>query len=149
MKLKSAFTIIELLVVVIIIGILVTATAVGYNNYNNRIKTDHTRRLVEEIVQKMEVYKSSEAAYPNALGEAIDSHSLSYLLSHESRERATLGLSQTPSNSTPLAIQIQFCYRQNNNTDAVGAIINYWDFSKKQVASVSFGYAQTANVTCN
>ena len=65
-KNKLAFTLIELLIVIAIIGILSTATVVSLNQA--KAKARDARRLsdITQIRQALDVYYYSEGAYPNA-----------------------------------------------------------------------------------
>lgn len=148
MKRRFGFTVIEMLIIIVVIGVLITVGGFGYSSYNNRARTDHTKRLVEEVVHKMDIYKSANSAYPGELGDDNDPSSLISSLSSEARERVLQGLDHSPSVEYPKNIEIIFCYRPPQIDVPVGAKINYWDSSHRTVQTTNFGNATEAGVKC-
>lgn len=148
MKRQFGFTVIEMLIVIVVIGILLTVGGFGYSSYNNRARTDQTKRLVEEVVHKMEIYKNTNSAYPGELGEDDDPSSLISSLSSETRERVLQGAVNPPSADNPKNIEIVFCYRPPQTDVPVGAKINYWDSSHKTIQTTDFGNSTEAGVKC-
>jgi prepilin-type N-terminal cleavage/methylation domain-containing protein len=61
---RSGFTIVELLVVIITIGILATITVVSYNGVQARSRDTRRRTDVANIIKAMELYYSDNNSYP-------------------------------------------------------------------------------------
>ena len=55
-KLRSGFTIVELLIVIVVIGILAAITIVAYNGIQNRAKTASAQQAVAQGVKKVQTY---------------------------------------------------------------------------------------------
>jgi type IV pilus assembly protein PilA len=65
MKKQSGFTIVELLIVIVVIGILAAITIVAYNGIQNRSKTTSAKAVANSIVKKIEAWNASEGSYPS------------------------------------------------------------------------------------
>lgn len=60
----KGFTIVELLIVIVVIGILAAITIVAFNGIQNRGKAASGQALASGIVKKIEAYNSINSAYP-------------------------------------------------------------------------------------
>lgn len=72
---RSGFTIVELLVVIITIGILATIVVIAYNGIQARARDDRRRSDITNIEKAMELYYSDNNSYPTPLsntGSAIN-----------------------------------------------------------------------------
>ena len=63
---SPAFTIVELLIVVVIIAILATITIVAYNGIQNRARASAASSALSQAVKKLELYKVDNSAYPTS-----------------------------------------------------------------------------------
>lgn len=61
----KGFTIVELLIVIVVIGILAAITIVAYNGIQNRSKTSASQALAAQVAKKAETFYSIESAYPS------------------------------------------------------------------------------------
>ena len=68
---NSAFTIIELLIVIVIIGILVAITAVSYNGVTKSAKESALKSELKRISTSLELHKAKNGTYPTSLATAI------------------------------------------------------------------------------
>jgi len=64
MKKNDGFTIVELLIVIVVIGILAAITIVAYNGVQNRAKTASAQSLAETIEKKAEAWNAVKGSYP-------------------------------------------------------------------------------------
>ena len=67
---QSGFTIVELLIVIVIIGILAAITIVAYNGIQNRANDISIQSDLSNLAKKLEVYKASVSTtgqYPTSL----------------------------------------------------------------------------------
>lgn len=63
---RSGFTIIELVVVIIVIGILVSIVAIGYENLQRDVRDTERAADVDTIKTALEVYYEQHGGYPSA-----------------------------------------------------------------------------------
>ena len=68
---SRGFTIIELLVVIVIIGILVAITAVSYNGITKSAKESALKSELKRISTSLELHKAKNGTYPTSLATAI------------------------------------------------------------------------------
>ena len=73
---KRGFTIVELLIVIVVIGILAAITIVAYNGIQERARTSAVQSAVAQAVRKIEAYKVQNSdTYPSSLATAAISSS--------------------------------------------------------------------------
>lgn len=63
-KTKSGFTIVELLIVIVVIGILAAITIVAYNGIQGRARDNSRYSDVKLIMKALELYKVDKGTYP-------------------------------------------------------------------------------------
>lgn len=61
---QSGFTIVELLIVIVVIGILAAITIVAFNGIQNRGKAASSQSMANSIVKKAEAWNTISSAYP-------------------------------------------------------------------------------------
>jgi prepilin-type N-terminal cleavage/methylation domain-containing protein len=69
MKSEKGFTIVELLIVIVVIGILAAIVIVAYNGVQNRAKTTSSQAASETVRKKAEAANSVASAYPTVVGD--------------------------------------------------------------------------------
>lgn len=96
---QAGFTIVELLVVIVIIGILAAITIVAYNGIQNRARTSAAQSLAAQANKKVMAYQASEGSYPGDLATAgvTDTTDLQYGVNNSSSP-ATYCLTATNGN---------------------------------------------------
>lgn len=72
---SKAFTIVELLIVIVIIAILATVTVVAFNGVQKRAESSSVAASLNQAAKKLELYNVSNSAYPLTLGDAGVSNS--------------------------------------------------------------------------
>jgi prepilin-type N-terminal cleavage/methylation domain-containing protein len=77
---RQGFTIVELLIVIVIIGILAAITIVAYNGIQNRARISAAQSLASQTNKKIMAYQASEGSYPADLATAgvTDTANLQY-----------------------------------------------------------------------
>lgn len=78
--LQSGFTIIELLVVVVVIGILASITIVSYNGITTRANTTSAQAAARTTALKLEAYNAEVGRYPYAYTELTSDSTKSYYM---------------------------------------------------------------------
>lgn len=61
---QSAFTIVELLIVIVVIGILATITIVAYNGVQSRARAASVSAALNQAVKKLAVYQITSSTFP-------------------------------------------------------------------------------------
>lgn len=67
-KHTSGFTIVELLIVIVIIGILAAITIVAYNGTQNRAKNTSVQNDIKQVQRLVESYNALNGSYPSTGG---------------------------------------------------------------------------------
>lgn len=67
---QHGFTIVELLIVIVVIGILAAITTVAYNGVQGRGRDAQRVQNMQSIVKALELYKTTNGTYPLAVGTA-------------------------------------------------------------------------------
>jgi len=62
---QQGFTIVELLIVIVVIGILAAITIVAYNGIQNRGKAAAAQSLANAVVKKAEAWNTIQSSYPS------------------------------------------------------------------------------------
>lgn len=62
---QKAFTIVELLIVIVVIGILAAISVVAYNNINNRATNSSAMAAANQVIKLTQGYISAESGYPH------------------------------------------------------------------------------------
>lgn len=60
----SGFTIVELLIVVVVIGVLAAIVIVAYNGITNSAKESAIKTDLQAVGKKLEIYKATNGSYP-------------------------------------------------------------------------------------
>ena len=62
---EKGFTIVELIVVIVIIGILASVTIVAYSGIQAKTKDSRRQNDMQNIINELEIYKTQNLIYPN------------------------------------------------------------------------------------
>ena len=65
---KQGFTIVELLIVIVVIGILASITIVAFNGIQNRARNAETQSAMNGLAKKIEIYNAQQGSYPSTGG---------------------------------------------------------------------------------
>lgn len=66
-KQQRGFTIVELLIVIVIIGILAAITIVAYNGIQDRTKVSKSQSDLKSMQKLLELYRADNGVYPNTI----------------------------------------------------------------------------------
>ena len=107
LKSEKGFTIVELLIVIVVIGILAAIVIVAFNGVQNRAKTQSSQASASNVQKKIEAYNAATGNYPtistySALTTALNGQPESTL----ANSGVTLG---TPNNSTTNRVGVYTC----------------------------------------
>lgn len=66
---QTAFTLVELLIVIVVIAILAAISVVAYNGIQNRAKDAAIDNSVSTLKKSLEFYKSEHGSYPSIVAD--------------------------------------------------------------------------------
>ena len=141
--LSRGFTIVELLIVIVVIGVLATITLISYNGITARAKTTQALSNVKSVQNVVEMYNAQYGHYPDKV--ASFSTALPKLPAN-----ITLLTNGTTLSAANGANSVLWKYDGAVGT-STGGTIQYWDFSKNNVSTnvihVGTGLGTTQPVT--
>jgi len=123
---SKGFTIVELLVVIVVIGILAAITVVSYSGITNKAKQGRAQSNAYSIRDMAETYAGTQGKYPSTLAELT-----STALAVPSGVTAT-GTDPTTGNGET-TVRLYTCAKTVANDSAK---IAYWDYTAPAVAYV-------------
>lgn len=134
LKADKGFTIVELLIVIVIIGILAAITIVAYNGIQNRGKAASAQSAANTIIKKAEAANSIVSAYPSNTGTGTGG----FGANNESTLTGSgivLAAIATTAPSNPATVDYQVCTTPSNG----GARVAYWDYSTSAKVTQNIG----------
>lgn len=168
---KKGFTIIELLIVIVVIGILAAIVTVTYQGVQNRANTTSAAQNAREVAKKAEAYNASKSNFPRSaydlfndsasdfpaeakLGESVKSL-FSGISSHNDADaKKPTGTDDT----TKKALAYRACIKGTDfdNDEVVGAVVYFWDYEKKTHSDgadgrekpIKVGVTQGTDINC-
>ncbi len=130
---NNGFTIIELLIVIVIIGILASITIISYAGVTQRTNTSNAAAAAQSVAQKVTVYNSEMGTYPyDATDLSVDSTKPYYLAPSVATYTLTTTQPATPNvlkytkcGTSPNASQADITPANHNIT---GVRLYYWTY---------------------
>lgn len=147
LKDERGFTIVELLIVIIVIGILAAIVIVAYNGIQNQARTTEAQANAKEVQNKAEIFNADQGngQYPAdaaALKAATGNAALSTKVNNLMQAAGT-----APSTSNPTWIGYAPC--PASGTPKTGGKISYWSYSSNTVVYVNVGSATGTGSACS
>lgn len=149
---EKGFTIVELLIVIVVIGILAAIVIVAYNGIQNRANTTAKNTAAENLAKKIEAYNAVKSSYPaysttaGALKTALDS------VSDSSTQGSGINLlTAAPTASSGNSdVAVKLCVANGTiaaGNTPVGYVIYIWDSTQgtPQAVPVQAGGTFTIN----
>lgn len=143
---EHGFTIVELLVVIVVIGILAAITIVSYSGVSSKARSAQAQSAANNTLQKLEAYNADEGTYPSDHADLTTNSSAVYYLSGVALLTAAPNAPENPS-----SVAIYKCGTDGDETAPTtfagittantGWRVDYWDYGADApgVASISTG----------
>lgn len=150
---SKGFTIIELLIVIVIIGILAAITLVSYSGVTQRTNNSSAEQAAQAVARKLETYNSATGSFPAAISSLTGDSSKDYYIA-PSVATFTLGSTEP---SSPSTVKYLKCGTTPNTsqsdittTNITGARVYYWTYTGTPNANsyVSAGNDIGSGVIC-
>ena len=132
MKDERGFTIVELLIVIVVIGILAAIVIVAYNGVQNKAKTTKAQTNASAVQKVAEAYNADNSVYPGTIANFAAASSV----------KLPTGVSVVSAAATPFGLtsangstSVSYQYKGASATTATGGRVQYWDFSTGTVST--------------
>lgn len=134
-RMHFGFTIVELLIVIVVIGILAAITIVAYNGVQQRGRDAARSSAVKNIKTALELYKADVGNYPSCVG--ISDHQACTDINSTTSGLASILIpkyvSSIPNDPSYPTKTIQYA----RNTDGIGYALNVYYESGRCIAGVN------------
>lgn len=159
LKDQKGFTIVELLIVIVVIGILAAITIVAYNGIQKRAGTSAAQSLATSIDKKLEAWNSVTGSYPTYCQFATNTTDATGTATGLGTAGCTAGATAGPleaklDNSSSVAATSASVTSSNgktvvylSNMSSTGARINYFNFSSGGSGALTTSSSDPASPT--
>lgn len=151
LKNEKGFTIVELLIVIVVIGILAAITIVAFNGVQNRGKSAAAQSMANSVVKKIEAWNSVVGSYPTYCQLATNTTDATGTATGQGAAGCTAGTANSGPAEAKLddVSQISFVavttttgtsrvHAALPNTGTVtGAHVHYWDYANNRITTAA------------
>lgn len=140
MKSEKGFTIVELLIVIVVIGILAAIVIVAYNGVSNRAKATKANASASTVIKKLEAYNAEKGSYPATFSLLTTGAAStdSWYVTGITFDTTPITSTHVPSNEA--TVNLYSC--------ATGSKVTYWDYNTKAPVDMYTGGA-SSSTTCS
>lgn len=134
LKQQKGFTIVELLIVIVVIGILAAITIVAFNGIQNRAKSTKAQGVASEVQKKAEAYNADQGRYP--LSESEFTGEIASLGANTNIEAAAASINVDNGQTTVAYVT---CPASATASTITGARIHWYDYAAGDVTTAGSG----------
>ncbi len=145
---RSAFTIVELLMVIAVIGILASIVLVSYNSTQNRSMTSAAQNLAEQVAKKLDAFKSVEGSYPTVLELKNNTGSGALRNPVEAKLEVPGSVDTSAPTATGGRAGTDYVQYVPCATAGYGGTINWYDYNNARVTSATTDPSSISVGTC-
>jgi len=134
-KKERGFTIVELLIVIVVIGILAAITIVAYNGVQTRARNSAAQSAAENMAKKLEAFNAATGTYPVNGPNTVTTQLATQNESSLTGSGITVG---TPTSAIGSGtVQVKLCGSATLATGATatGYQVFRWDYTNNAIAS--------------
>lgn len=134
---KAGFTIIELLVVIVVIGILASITIVSYNGVTDRAKSVSAKSSASTVAQKAELYRIENGSYPTNYDQLSGAGAVGQVYQVSGVTFSETVLTSAP--AEPSTLVLTKCDSTDGSVGGAGVEVIYWDYNAATTAAFEIG----------
>ena len=140
---ERGFTIVELLIVIVIIGILAAIVIVAYNGVTNRAKTQSANSAASNVQKKIEAYAAANnGSYPTG---AANGNAFEALLNGVTESNiGTIQIAVPTASTGQSTVQVEYC-----STGGTGVRLGWFDYGANAVVADGSKLVTTFSGTCS
>ena len=149
---ERGFTIVELLIVIVVIGILAAITIVSFNGVTAKANTTSAQAAASAFVKKAEAFNAETTAYPTSPADLYGAASTTtYQLTGVGFNKTAAGTGGAAPTGAASGSSIPANFSANNTVNFLncasvgGAGVQYWNFQTSQWVSQYTGSANATN----
>lgn len=150
--LKKGFTIVELLIVIVVIGILAAIVVVTYQGVQNKANTTAAEQNAREVANKAAAFNATATSYPKDETELKDAKPASGEVIPEAKlSEKVSALIGDVSATDRTKVKYTACSKTGAVDVKIGAVVQYWDYTNNEISAKAIRTGETKGTdnSCN
>ena len=134
---QSAFTIVEILVIIAVIAILASIVLLSYTSTQNRSMTASSQNLAEQVAKNLDSFKSVEGSYPTVSELVNNSGNGTARNPVEAQLEVRSSVGSSAPTATGTTAGTDYVQYVPCATSGYGGTINWYDYNNSRVTSTT------------
>jgi len=147
---EKGFTIVELLIVIVVIGILAAITIVSFNGVTNKANATSAKANASAVIKKSEAYNAEKGAYPllgtdltgAAQGDSFSLSGVTLLNANPTSSNGKTSVRFLKCSASATGVGTQALVTSSNIS---GIKVVYWDFAANPAATAELTTGNATN----